>query len=177
MKKANKNPFTEQEVYDINMFIDWMYTDLVYVLQVDIHNNILVDDNKKPILMDNKYIYYPSTLMYRDSNMIPFDPVMNKRLAQFLLQKYLTIYASEHYEMEIVSFFISYSICDNTKMSAVVRTTKGDIISNYYTNESLCWLDLLFKLDNQDRDPIMLQKIDKYIDYVREENMRMKEVK
>ena len=73
MKKTNKNQFTEQEVYDINMFIDWMYTDLVYVLQVDIHNNILVDDNKKPILMDNKYIYYPSTLMYRDNNMIPLN--------------------------------------------------------------------------------------------------------
>lgn len=146
--------------------IETLELNLIYTLQMNISNNIFVDESNQPIKLDNKYICYPKGL-YHDFNLIQFDPVFNRKLSQFLLQEYLRLYITET-QANVISFFISYSLFNKDKICAVLRTTTGDISSNYYDNESMCWLDLIFKLDGQPIDNTSFQNMDKYINFVKE---------
>lgn len=125
--------------------------ELIYKLEICVDNGFLMqDDGKTVVKIDGKPICFPKNL-YDNFNIIKFDPFFNKKINTMLFERFLAIYRKEHPNMYIESYFIAVDATDMTRPIAVLRTGYGDYTSTKFMNETVCWLDLMFKLDGEDR--------------------------
>lgn len=140
----------KKEQFDITRALEMIQEieyDLIFRLQMSVNNSILCEEDCRTLVqLDNKPICYPKEV-FNDYNIVKFDPIFNRKLAAFLFQRYIYIYLSENRNIEITSFSIAYEIINPKMMFAVCRTNRGDIISNFFQNETLCWFDLMYKLE------------------------------
>lgn len=150
----------------IQMINDIEY-DLIFKLELDVSNDICIEQNSKSLVqLDGKPICYPKEA-YDNYNIIKFDPFFNRKLANFLFQRYAYIYMREHPGIEISAFFISVELTRLNEPFAICRTNMGDISSNSFTNETVCWIDLLYKMEGCQYPYDEFSYIDKAISFIR----------
>jgi hypothetical protein len=140
----------KKETFDtgkaLNMISDIEY-DLIFRLRMSVNNNICMEEDGRTLIqIDNKAICYPKET-FNDYNIIKFDPFFNRKLANFLFQRYVYIYLKENPNIQISSFFLTSELIRPNEVFAVCRTNRGDIVSNSFTNETVCWIDLLYKME------------------------------
>lgn len=121
--------------------------DLLFMLEIGVNNNICVNSDGKPIVIDGKAICYPKTLFENNFNVIKFDPFWNRKLTNYLFQRYIVMYQQENNNIHVTSFFITSDLSNPSQLFAVCRTNMGDIQSNKFTNETVCWIDLMHKIE------------------------------
>jgi hypothetical protein len=127
--------------------IDEIEYDLIFKLELGVNNNICTEqDSRTLVQLDGKPICYPK-IAFNDYNIIKFDPFFNRKLANFLFQRYVYIYLKENPNIQISSFFLTSELIRPNEVFAVCRTNRGDIVSNSFTNETVCWIDLLYKME------------------------------
>jgi hypothetical protein len=163
----------KKETFDVTPIINAMNDieyDLIFRLRMSINNNICMEEDGSLIQIDDKPICYPKET-FNDFNIVKFDPFFNRKLAYFLFQRYVYIYLSEHPDVSIESFSMAYELFNPTAMFAVCRTNKGIIESSRFKNETLCWIDLLYKMDKADIPYEDLANIDNGITWIRKEEV------
>lgn len=165
MKKQEEQPTIDIEA--INAFIDEIEYELVFKLLLGVSNNIIVEeeDTNRIVYLDGKPICYPKS-SFNDFNIVKFDPFFNRKLTNFLFQRYMHIYLTENPDKRVISYFLANDLFTNETF-AVVRTTKGDIESNRFVNETLCWIDLIYKMDGAQFPYEEFYKLDQAIVYMR----------
>ena len=132
--------------------IDEIEFDLIGRLELGVSNGICTEsDSRTLIQIDNKPICYPKTA-FNDRNIIKFDPFFNRRLAAFLFQRFAYIYMIEHQGASISSFWTASNLLNLDESFAVCRLTNEygithDIQSNCFSNETVSWIDLIYKMD------------------------------
>lgn len=176
--KSIPKPLITISVNECIDLIDEIESNLIYSVELDISNNICVDIDENnivtPLLMDGKQICYPKYI-YNNFNIVGFDPFFNRKMSQMLLERYLKIYLARTHidnpDLNIITMFLAPTAFGSNQYMAVIRTNKGDIISNPFINETICWIDLLLKLDDQQYDYNYMKNLDLYICYVREIEM------
>lgn len=160
-----------EEVFDTSralQLIGDIEYDLLFRLQFSENNNFLTEEDCRTLVqIDNKAVCYPKDAYPNDHTIIGFDPFFNKKLAYFLFQRYVYMYMSEHPNVQISSFSLAYSLTDTNKMFAVCKTNHGDIQSNLFVNDTLCWIDLILKMDNSQYPLQDFEYIDQAITYIR----------
>lgn len=163
----------KKETFDtgkaLDMISDIEY-DLIFRLRMSVNNNICMEEDGRTLIqIDNKAICYPKET-FNDYNIIKFDPLFNRKLSYFLFQRYIYIYLSEHPDITIDSFSLAYELFNPTALFAVCRTNKGIIESNRFKNETLCWIDLLYKMDREQASYEDFIYLDNTITYIRKEH-------
>lgn len=139
--------------------------DIFLALQLETRNSIIIDTaNNQPLLYNNKFITYPKSDM-NDKDIIGFDPFNNNRLMQFLFSLYMRNYQRDVEPVQ--SFFIS-NLDQNGKGTVTCRVLRGDIISDYFSNESLRYINLILKMESNAMQYNM-DIIDNYINFIKEE--------
>lgn len=129
--------------------IDEIEYDLIFKLELCVNNCICLEQDARTLVqLDGKSICYPKTA-FNDYNIVKFDPCFNRKLAHFLFQRYAYIYTRENPNVDIMSFFIASNLFSGNggEMFAICRTNKGDFMSNSFTNETMCWIDLIYKME------------------------------
>ena len=161
--------FKENEITFLKANMSEMEYDLIMMLEISVSNGIFVEGNK-PIHIDGKSICYPKKeelIGKTDKFYINYDPFNNRKIAYYLFNKYAAIRQMEDPTLEIMSFFIAKDIVDTDgKIYAMCRTNKGSYTSDKFTNESLCWIDLIYKMECGSV-PELLNRIDELINYER----------
>lgn len=162
-------------VEDCVYYMDFIESNLVIMLQIQINNNICCVFNNAgvldPILVENKHVCFPKGV-YDDFNVVDFDPWNNPKLMQVLVQRATGIYAYEHPDIDIAS------ICNtpnrsNGKIKSYINDTSGRTIieTPEYVNECISWLDLIIRLVDEEPDDMQLRQLnclDQYINYTRD---------
>lgn len=160
----------KKEQFDTNsiqLFIDEIEYDLIFRLNLCVDNGICMEEDARTLVqLDNKPICYPKTA-YNDYNIVKFDPFFNRKLANFIFQRYVYIYAKEHPNTQINSFFLSSELIRPNEVFAVCRTGMGDICSNSFVNETTCWIDLIYKMEGCQYPYPDFYHLDKGITFIR----------
>jgi hypothetical protein len=124
------------------------------------NNNYLYDqDTCDLVRFDNKYIKasLDGSPIYTGANDIAFDPAHNYRLISHLFGYYITKCENSD-DGDILQGFTAWfdeSIPDGTKYDfekkrVVIRTVgRGDIISEYYYQIYLAFIDVIFKINGK----------------------------
>lgn len=157
------------DVNEIKNIMDQIEYDLICMLEIDISNGIFVE-NGMPIHIDNKSINYPKIDMngVPDRYSINYEPFSNRKIAYYLFNRYAVIRQIENPYFEIVSFFISKYLNNQDYLYAMCRTNAGDFISQPFTNESVCWINLIYNMENMNTiDPSVFRNIDTQINIER----------
>lgn len=140
--------------------------ELIVMLEINVNNGILVE-NGMPIHIDGKSICYPKVdnSVILDKYTISFDPFMNRKVAYFLFNRYAVIRQMEDESFRIMSFFISKYLNNPNMLYATCRTNKGDFTSMPFTNESVCWINLIYIMEgrNDNNAGILFSNIDNQI--------------
>ena len=140
----------KKEQFDLTnalQMIDEIEYDLIFKLELGVNNNICTEqDSRTLVQLDNKPICYPKTA-FNVYNIIKFDPFFNRKLCNFLFQRYVYIYMRENPGLEISSFFLTAELIRPNESFAVCRTNRGDITSNSFVNETTSWIDLIYKME------------------------------
>ena len=127
--------------------IDEIEYDLIFKLELGVSNSICTEQDGMTIVkIDNKPICYPKTA-FTSRDIVKFDPFFNRKLANFLFQRYAYIYIRENPGINIQAFFLTSELIRPGEVFAVCRTNKGDIASNSFINETTCWIDLIYKME------------------------------
>ena len=160
----------KKEQFDVTAVINTITEieyDLILRLEINVSNNILIEsDGKTLITLDNKPICYPKEA-YNNFNVIKFDPFFNRKLANFLFQRYVYLYLREHPGVSIDAFFLATELTRPKDIFAKCRTSIGDIESNCFTNETVSWIDLLYKMDNCQYPYNEFLKLDQGINFIK----------
>lgn len=165
----------KEEAFDasraLTMINDIEY-DLIFRLQFSVNNNFCTEEDCRTLIqIDNKALCYPKGSYPNDHTVINFDPFFNRKLAYYLFQRYAYMYMAEHPGVQISSYSLAYMLNDTSKMFAVCKTNQGDIQSNVFTNDTLCWIDLILKMDNSQYPYADFDYIDQAITYIRKVGM------
>lgn len=122
---------------------------LLCMLDVEVRNGILVEKNA-PIHIDGKVINYPKKeIDIQDKYSINYEPFSNRKIAYYLFNKYVLLKQFEEPDKSISSFFISKFINNQDYLFASCRYSNGvEISSRLFTNESICWIDLIFIMEH-----------------------------
>lgn len=162
----------KQEVIEIPLYvidsmpkIQELEYELVFKLNLGARNSIITDETGNVVQIDGKPICYPKDAI-NDHNIIKFDPFFNRKLTNFLFKRYVYIYMSENPGVEIQSFSLVNDLFTHETF-AVARTNRGDICSNRFSNETVCWIDLIYKMDNSQFPYKEFYDIDRTITYTR----------
>lgn len=135
-------------VSDVKERMEQIEQELVMMLEINISNGIFIE-NGVPITIDGKTISYPKVQSeIPDKYSINYDPFNNRKIAHFLFIKYAIVRMKEDPSFRINSFFISKYINNPNMLYATCRTNRGDFVSHAFTNESVCWIDLIYIMDN-----------------------------
>jgi hypothetical protein len=125
--------------------------ELIYKLEICVENGfIMQDDCKTVVKLDGKPICFPKNL-YDNFNIVKFDPFFNKKITYMLFERFIAIFKREHPDVYIHSYFSALDATDMTRPMAVLKTSNGDYTSNKFSNETVSWIDLLFRLDGENR--------------------------
>lgn len=138
--------------------------ELICMLEINVNNGIFVE-NGMPIHIDGKSICYPKieTNGVPDRYSINYDPFMNRKVAHFLFNRYAVIRQMEDESFRIVSFFISKYLNNPNMLYATCRTNRGDFTSQPFTNESICWINLIYIMENGCCDYNLFSNIDNQV--------------
>lgn len=167
----------KKEQYDPSpalALIEEIEYDLLYRLEIGVVNNILLDsDGRTNLQIDNKSICYPKNA-YDSHNIIKFDPFFNRKLAQFLFQRYAYIFMLEHPEFTINAFWTASNMLCLNETFAICRLTKEgyngtwrDIQSNAFVNETVAWIDLIYAMDASRYSYPQMYELDTAITYIK----------
>lgn len=157
--------------FDANYIKDTMNKieyDLICMLEINISNGVFVE-NGMPVHIDGKSIRYPKieTNGTVDRYSINYDPFMNRKVAHYLFNKYAIIRQIEDPSFRISSFYISKYLNSPDYSYAACSTNKGIIMSKAFTNESVCWINLIFEMENYKIDTELFKAIDTHINIER----------
>lgn len=164
------------DVADIKKTIEEIEFNLLYTLNINVNNGMFVD-NGNPILIDGKTIRYPKVdAEFLERSSINFDPFMNRKLAHYLFQRYAILRQMENPNFNVSSFFITSDLTNPLALFAVCRTNFGEYSSFKFTNETVCWIDLIHKMDGDDKSYNTMINIDSLINFersIQEANKRL----
>ena len=138
--------------FDVNSIKEQMSRieyDLICMLEIDISNGVFVQ-NGMPVHIDGKSINYPKIEMngIPDKYSINYEPFTNRKIAHMLFNRYAVILQMENPSLSIMSFFISKNLNNPNYLYATCRTNVGDYTSHPFTNESICWIDLIYLIED-----------------------------
>lgn len=137
--------------------------ELICMLDIEVRNGIL-SENNTPIHIDGKAICYPKIdEINLNKYCINFDPFTNRKIAYFLFNKYVILRQMEDSLFNVVSFFISKYLKHPNVLYATCRTNGGDINSQPFTNETVCWINLIYLMENGYCDYNVFKNIDDQI--------------
>ena len=135
-------------VSDVKKAMDEIEYNLLLVLEININNGIFVE-NGMPVHIDGKSINYPKIpFEFPDKYSINYEPFSNRKIAYYLVNRYAIIRMKEDSNFRISAFFISKYLNNPNMLYATCRTNKGDITSHAFTNETVCWIDLINIMEN-----------------------------
>ena len=152
--------------FDVNSIKDKMSEieyELICMLEINVNNGIFVE-NGMPVHIDGKSICYPK--IESDGNdrySINYDPFTNRKISYYLFNRYAIIRQMEDESFRITSFFISKYLNNPNVLYATCRTNKGDFNSQPFTNESMCWINLIYIMENGFCDYNLFSNIDNQI--------------
>ena len=149
--------------YIKNMMSDMEY-ELIYMLDICVNNGILVDKGM-PIHIDGKSINFPKieTNGVPDKYSINFEPLTNRKIAHFLFNKYAILRQIEDDSFRVTAFFISKYLNHPDVLYATCRTNRGDFNSQPFTNESICWINLIYMMEYGNANYQLFNDIDTQI--------------
>lgn len=156
------------DVSNIKKVISGIEYDLICMLEINVHNGIFVE-NGMPIHIDGKSINYPKI----DNGGVPdrysinYEPFSNRKVAHFLFQKYVVIRQMEDESFNVISFFISRYLNNPNMFYATCRTNRGDFTSQPFTNESVCFVNLIYIMETGNCDYYLFNNIDSQINVER----------
>lgn len=156
--------------------IDELEYGLICMLEINVSNGIFVDSGM-PIHIDGKSINYPKIEMngVPDKYSINYEPFTNRKIAYYLFNRYVIIRQMEDPNFEITSFFISKYLNKPDYLYATCRTNKGDFTSQPFTNESVCWVNLIYMMEQGYCDFNIFHAIDVQINIERLMQQKEKE--
>lgn len=147
--------------------IDRMEYDLICMLEIDISNGIFVQ-NGMPIHIDGKVINYPKIEMTgQDKYSINYEPFSNRKIASFLFNRYAVIRQIEDPNFKIFTFSISKYLNNPNYLYAICKSNKGEFISQPFTNESVCLVNLIYIMEQEYCDFDLFTNIDTSINMER----------
>lgn len=120
-------------------------------LAVNNQNQYLIDsDTGVPIKYKDKFIKVSvnGQPVYAGKNDVIFEPQTNYNIVVCLLGYYLD---KEANRIRFIGQGVEESP-DKEKQRLVIRTNMGDIMSDFYKNIYLCFIDSIFKLADSDSD-------------------------
>ena len=171
MAQQKKEPDFSQVIETINN----LETELIYKLEIGVDNGFCTL-NGSVLKIDGKPICYPKDT-FNSYAVAKFDPFMNRKLAYALFSMYTGIYVRENIDSDIgiESYFTTSDVMSSgtNKLLAVCkgkfinRNIPIEWVSNRFRNETVCWIDLILKMDNSELPYAVMMSIDDYIDYVR----------
>lgn len=164
-KKVNK-----PDVSGALALIEEIEYDIICRLEISISNNILID-GKDVISINGKPICYPKD-SYDNYNIIKFDPFWNRKLTNLLFERFIRIYSMEHPDIQINSFFLTMDLSRPNEVFAICRTNRGDIESNKFVNETVCWIDLIYKMEYCPYSFSNMKDIDNTISFLKTERKK-----
>jgi len=154
--------------------IEQLEMELLYRLEIGVNNGFCTI-GKEVLKVDGKPVCFPKNIF--TVNVTGFDPFFNRKLAYALFSMYTVIYMKEYIgsDIRIDNFFTTSDVMASgaNKLLAVCRgrfavnNTPIEWSSNRFRNETVCWIDLIFKMDNNEQPYAVMRSIDDYIDYVR----------
>ena len=154
-------------VSDVKKAMDEIEYNLLLVLEININNGIFVE-NGMPVHIDGKSINYPKIpFEFPDKYSINYEPFTNRKIAHFLFNKHAILRQMEDSSLRISSFFISKYLNNPNYVYAMCRTNKGDIESHPFTNESVCWIDLIYIMEGMTNKYELFNNIDMEINMER----------
>lgn len=154
--------------------IEQLEMELLYKLEIGVDNGFCTPDGKTVLKIDDKPIVYPKSTA-TNPMVTGFDPFFNRKLAYALFSMYTTIQVRENVAFDYVidSYFTTSDVMSSgsSKLMAVCRGRMNgepfEWVSDRFRNETVCWMDLLFKMDNCEQPYSVMRTIDDAIDYVR----------
>ena len=156
----------EMDIDSVMNLISEIEHDLLFTLEIGVNNNVCTSEGS-PIIIDGKPILYPKGSFEDSFNNIKFDPFWNRKLTNYLFQRYIKIFQQEN-GVYVMSFFLANDLPKSPMTFAVCRTKEyGDIQSNRFINETVCWIDLIYKLEKCQYSYEEFLEIDEYITFVR----------
>lgn len=146
------------------------YGELIYHVLLDIglsvnrEGYIFDDDSRLYLQFKNKYIKTSinNVAVYAGKTDIIFDPIRNYRMMEYLFGYFLEKEKSFGNNMDIIAHFTE-EITDEkgTKMRRVgIRTNIGNIYSNFYKNIYLGFIEMIFRLSDDNEAELQPFDID-----------------
>lgn len=149
--------------------------------------NIVVDtDTNKAIPYNQKFMVYPSNSINLKNNdqLINFDPIFNFKIMESVFKVYITKIAFER-GWDIRSVYLYSKTEDKVKdpttgkfnipKYAEVRYTDGTVItSNFYYNETVCYIDLMLRIEGIENLESITKPCDAYI--LNSKNMKGRQI-
>ena len=168
-----KEMMTQKEPYFQQLISDIEY-DIMCITQLSTNNKVVVDQLERAVMSNGKYICYPKENV-NDKRILPFDPFFNVNVIQTIFGLYVNQYMIEHGpEWECQNFYLSPNEMLTGLGSASCHFINGTIVtSNKYVNDNIRFIDLLFKLEGEDKSASLIE-IDSYISFLREEKLLQK---
>lgn len=138
--------------------------ELIHMLEINVNNGIFVEKGV-PVHIDGKSICYPKIELdgTHDRYSMNYDPFMNRKVAHFLFNRYVNIRQMEDMTFRVTSFFISKYLNNPNVLYATCRTNKSDYISQPFINESVCWINLIYIMENGNCDYNLFNNIDNQV--------------
>lgn len=145
--------------------------DLIYTLDLSVDDNNLVYYNEQLFFFNKQYIVYTEDVTNPPKTVFPFIPYYNPKFAQTLFKHFLILYAKDT-GADILAYFTIPGTDSNGYMThrANVRFrnpdgTARDLSSDEYENETIAYLDLIYRLDNRPEDLHDIDRIVTYLNY------------
>lgn len=161
------------DISDVKNEIENVEYDLLRMLEIGVNNGVFVEKGM-PIHIDGKSIHYPKLIPEElDRYSVNYDPFNNRKIAYFLFNRYAVLRMMEG--LSVTAFFISKYIKDPNNLYATCRTNQGDYISHPFTNEAVCWIDLIYIMENGKSDYTLFNNIDMQINMDRILQQKLRE--
>ena len=166
--KKRRETMKANEFEYLKVIADIEY-ELITSLQLYVVNGVLYDGQNVLLYNNEKYIFYPKNMVSNSTGIVPFDPINNPKLMQFLFNIYLRKYQMEN-DINIQSFFFT-PIDEFGKSCVAARIRPGyDIVSDPFKSESLRFISFIAKQDEW-MTASRLPEIDEYLVFLKEERM------
>lgn len=127
--------------------------DIITEIGVDLNNKLLIDqDTQEPLIFNGKKLVLVDEESKLEKGETPFDPINNRKLMTSLLS-YNNAKLVEEGSAAPISIFYQLDPDKDGKSAIEVRDEENNkFTSRLYYNDSLKVADILFKMNNDDRD-------------------------
>lgn len=136
-----------------------IYALLLSTIGLSIKDGKLFDDDKMVLLLyKDKYIVVEDLPLLRNNSII-FDLLGNRGLSQYLFNVYITK-EQEEQSLYLISYQIVYESNDKTKINRrklLIILDGSTVETQYYYNESLVYIEAIFKLSGAFACPDLTQ--------------------